>query len=663
MPSAAIFRLLLTADSADEANHFVSILRSANYTVDAKLATQEHELQPLLAQQWDLLLTLDNHSLLPPARVRQNLLRAENDAPFIIISELADQASLLEGLRLGAETVVARDHDQQLLLAVERCQQSVAVRRELSHQRRQLQLLQRQQRSLLNSWPTPLLVVVEGIIRLCNGAAARMLQSEPSALLDLPILDSLDTRSRQLLRGHLLGEPTAPSSGPELLTFIDANGVASTRRVALTHLLFDGHNALQIAVEARVRRDPGSSAQRRPDLTPQPQQALAAVERGLQRCADDGRSGAFMQIAISHYSALANQLGSHRSAELVERLLALCSSHLAEAAELVLSAPGCVLLTLIDGDVDYTLARARTLYTLCHDELADYNPEPALAINIGVTLLNSAVTSAEQALSDSVHALELSGEQQQAVLYPPRSDSPTAAAAVDDLIDEQSLRVCYQPLAALCGRQRQLFLAETIAGSEQSPLRERLDQAHSSEQRQRLDHWVTLSALRELSAVATDASAVALLLPVSAVSIIDARFVPWLTTQLRNHPVPEQALTLVLRESDVIRYLDRIPSCVEQLAGLGVNVAISHFGVALNPLDTLNSVQPSLLLLDRQVSGALDDPSTESSRQLVAALLDLNQQVAVIGVEAAAALPSLWRAGIHFIAGSYVGAAQESLRG
>ena len=151
MPSAAIFRLLLTAPSADEANHFVSILRSANYTVDAKLATQEHELQPLLAQHWDLVLALESHSLLTPARVKQNLLRTQNSAPLIIISELADQHSLLDGLRLGAETVVARDHDQHLLLAVERSQQSAQVTRQLNSSNAQLQILQRQQRSLLNN--------------------------------------------------------------------------------------------------------------------------------------------------------------------------------------------------------------------------------------------------------------------------------------------------------------------------------------------------------------------------------------------------------------------------------------------------------------------------------------------------------------------------------
>jgi len=659
MPSAAIFRLLLTAPSADEANHFVSILRSANYTVDAKLATQEHELQPLLAQHWDLVLALESHSLLTPARVKQNLLRTQNSAPLIIISELADQHSLLDGLRLGAETVVARDHDQHLLLAVERSQQSAQVTRQLNSSNAQLQILQRQQRSLLNNWPTPLIVAVEGIIRLCNSAAIRLLQSEASALLDMPILDSLDSRSRQLLRPQLLAEQPQTAASPELLTFVNRKGDSSTRRVTVKPILFDDHSALLITVEARLRGDESNARARRSELPSQPQQVAAAIERGIQRQRETGRTGALMQIVIA--PAATEQLSQHQCSTLLDQLINLSSTTIGEASELLACSAEAFILTLIDCDSDYALARAQLLHSeLNKAALIPRGRQGGTEVNVGVTLLDASTADSQQALQRCRQANLESADRSCAALYP---DGSTAdrEVFVDALIEQGRLAVHYQPLRALCAPVRSLHMAQPRGGVDNPELTALLEQVHSGGQRQRLDHWLIVSALHELVSTIED---VELLLPISAESATDSRFVPWLQTQLRNYPLSGNTLTLVLRESDVIRHLEKVASSAAQLEQLAIGLAISHFGVALNPLETLNSIEPRLLLLDRQISAELgatsDQPS--SAGELLESLIDLNQQVVVVGVENAKPLPQLWRAGVHYIGGSYVGSATVSAR-
>jgi len=660
MPSADIFRLLLTAASADEANHFVSILRSANYTVDAKLATQEHELQPLLARDWDLVLTLESHTLLAPKLVRQNLLRAERDTPFIVVSELDNQQSVIDGLRLGAAAVVARDHDQHLLLAVERSQRQAAMQRQLQHSDRQLQQLQRQHRTLLNSWPAPLLVVVEGIVRLCNGAAARMLDSEPSALLELPILDSLDTRSRNQLRRHLLaGGEQSDSVDIESLNFVTAGGAVTTRRVAISVILFGGERALQVAVEARLRRDGGSVAQRRPELAARPEQAAAAIERGLRRSGESGRPGALIKLQITDYPALLERLGSHTGAQLLEQLLRRVGDSVADAAELIICGPGSATLTLLDCDENYALARAEALW-------AAVNGEPfgdqSVRVQVGVTALHGRINSVDEAQAQCAEALKLSAANGAAALFSTAGRGPEESTIViDELIEDRQLAILYRPLTALAGSPRALFSSELASAEGAATTVALLDQLHASGQRQRLDHWLIVSALAELHSAGDRAPA--LLLPLSAASVTDNRFIPWLKAQLRSHPLANQTLTIALRESDVIRHLERVAATADQLAELGIALAISHFGVALNPLETLTTLRPSLLVLDRQISAELAGEGGDSALALLEAIGELGLPTVVDGVDSAQSLPALWRAGIHYISGSYIGAAQPSLGG
>ena len=56
MLSNDTLNILIVEKSHDEANRFISILRSADFNVDAKLATNEEELQKYISMRyWDLL--------------------------------------------------------------------------------------------------------------------------------------------------------------------------------------------------------------------------------------------------------------------------------------------------------------------------------------------------------------------------------------------------------------------------------------------------------------------------------------------------------------------------------------------------------------------------------------------------------------------------------
>ena len=100
MHSNEPLHILIVDRSNDEANRYISILRSADFKVDAKLASNEEELQKFISMRnWDLLIAAQNYTKIPTQNIFQRIRRAERDVPVILISSEYDPVALIEGMR------------------------------------------------------------------------------------------------------------------------------------------------------------------------------------------------------------------------------------------------------------------------------------------------------------------------------------------------------------------------------------------------------------------------------------------------------------------------------------------------------------------------------------------------------------------------------------
>ena len=116
MRSDEPLHILIVDKSNDEANRFISILRSADFVVEAKLATTEEQLQKTISMRnWNLLLATQDYSKIPTQNIFQRLRRAERDLPVILIIQEYNPKKVIEGMRLGAVDVVVEDQDQHLI--------------------------------------------------------------------------------------------------------------------------------------------------------------------------------------------------------------------------------------------------------------------------------------------------------------------------------------------------------------------------------------------------------------------------------------------------------------------------------------------------------------------------------------------------------------------
>lgn len=116
MRSNEPLHILIVDKSNDEANRFISILRSADFVVEAKLATNEEQLQKTISMRnWDLLLAAQDYTRVPIQNIFQRIRQAERDLPVILISQEYNPKKVIEGMRLGAVDIVVEDQDQHLI--------------------------------------------------------------------------------------------------------------------------------------------------------------------------------------------------------------------------------------------------------------------------------------------------------------------------------------------------------------------------------------------------------------------------------------------------------------------------------------------------------------------------------------------------------------------
>ena len=204
MLSQGLMNILIIGNSHDDANRFSSILRSVDYQVDAKLVSNEEELQKYLSMRnWDLLLAPINYSTLPIQNIFQRIRRSERDIPVILINNEYDPAKLIEGLRLGAQDVVIED--QHFLKVVERSLAEVYERRKCREWERKLSLAEKRAQHLMDTSRFPIAVVQEGTYVYANEACAAVFGfDQPDEMLCLPIIDNIAASDREKINAYMV---------------------------------------------------------------------------------------------------------------------------------------------------------------------------------------------------------------------------------------------------------------------------------------------------------------------------------------------------------------------------------------------------------------------------------------------------------------------------
>ena len=407
--------ILIVDRSNDEANRYISILRSADFKVDAKLASSEEELQKFISMRnWDLLIAAQNYTKIPTQNIFQRIRRAERDVPVILISSEYDPVALIEGMRLGAVDVVVEDQDQHLIKVVERSLQAVYERRQSREWERKLSVAEKRSQHLMNISRFPIAIIQEGTYVYANDACASMFGfPEPDDLLCLPVIDNIGSKDRDKLKAYMVPLESSHEIMPfeAMVKTLDCDGRERDSFLEIHQIQFQGEPALQFTINKDKQFDASishSDVQQTAEYSAiQPHLVYDLISRGISRSVQSGQDSMLLNIQTDRFDQLKEDLGIAKAEKIVHSLVMFIVQIFDHNLDCGRISENCFVIVLPETTEEKVLELASNLAHQISNEVFDIDNETfSLTTSIGITLLNENVPSVERALERSEQAID-----------------------------------------------------------------------------------------------------------------------------------------------------------------------------------------------------------------------------------------------------------------
>ena len=701
MRSDEPLHILIVDKSNDEANRFISILRSADFIVEAKLATNEEQLQKTISMRnWDLLLAAQDYSKIPTQNIFQRIRRAERDLPVILISQEYNPKKVIEGMRLGAVDVVVEDQDQHLIKVVERSLRGVHERRQSREWERKLSVAEKRAQHLMNISRFPIAIIKEGVYIYANDACASIFGfSDVEEMLCLPVIDNIGGRDREKLKAYMVPLQSTDEIMPfeAVIKTVDVDGAESDAFLEIHQIQYDAEPALQFTINKDKLFDASmdiSEQQQTAEYSAiQPHLVYELISRGISRSVQSGQDCMLLNIQVDRFSQLKEDLGIAKAEKIAHSLVMFIVQQFDHNIDCGRISENCFVIVLPDTSEEQIVELAATICQQISQQVFDIDDETfSLTTSIGITGLNENVPSVERGLERSEEAISQlrqnttegnggsSGEGIRegiregngAKFYIPdiHSDDISKADAVvitaKKLLSKDAFSIRYQPIVALIDGGSGKEYYEVILGiNSEIPASEIpedfIANLFKSEIAAEVDRWVINQALSSLTDKLKSNPDTQLFINISAQSFADNEFLPWLQKALADSKLPANALIFQFREIDAVRYLNQAAALCDEMKKAQGQVGISNFGLAINPLKTLERIKADFVKVDPLIVEKLanegkrkGDHGREEFQKLMAGMTGTGVDVIVPFVETATIIPILWQQGVQYIQGHYI---------
>ena len=686
MRSNEPLHILIVDKSNDEANRYISILRSADFVVEAKLATNEEQLQKTISMRnWDLLLASQDYSKIPTQNIFQRIRRAERDLPVILISQKYNPKKVIEGMRLGAVDVVVEDQDQHLIKVVERSLGGVYERRQSREWERKLSVAERRAQHLMDISRYPIAIIKEGVYIYANDACASVFGfSDSEEMLCMPVIDNIGARDREKLKAYMVPLQSSDEIMPfeAVIKTLDIDGAESDAFLEIQQVQYDAEPALQFTINKDKLFDANMDHSEQQKTTEysaiQPHLVYELISRGISRSVQSGQDCMLLNIQADRFSQLKEDLGIAKAEKVAHSLVMFIVQLFDHNLDCGRVSENCFVIVLPDTAEEKAVELAADICQQIGQQVFDIDDETfSLTTSIGITGLNENVPSVERGLERSEEAISQLREDNSpgngAKFYIPdiHSDDISKAEAVvitaKNLLSKGAFSIRYQPIVALIDGGSGKEYYEVILGIKKDvPVSEIpedfITNLFKSEIAAEVDRWVIGQALSSLNEKLKTNPETQLFINISAQSFADSEFLPWLQKALSVSKLPPNALIFQFREIDAVRYLNQAAALCEEMKKAKGQVGISNFGLAINPLKTLERVKADFVKIDRLIveklanagQGNAPDQSKEEFQKIMGGMTGTGVDVIVPFVETAAIIPILWQQGVQYIQGHYI---------
>lgn len=676
---ASTVHMLILDPSLNDAENLISLLRNSGRATRAHRITSEEDLEEALKNgNWDIVLARDIEQECPVDAALAMLRRLGKDIPFILLTDDYDAARATAVLKAGGQDTVPYTEQALLVLVVNRELMDLDERRRRrlleSHLREAEQRCQR----LLESSKDAIAYVIEGMHVYANESYLEFLgYDDIDELMCIPVLDTLGSQSqddyRQLIKGFANQSSERVS---QKVTARRSDGRELTANMQASAATFDGERCTQIVLrpehngeelEEKLRQisnqDLLTGLYNRPFF-------MASLAEAITQAGASSESGALAYISLDNFAPLKRDVGIAGVDFLLRDLATLLREQV--GADMTLARLGddsFALLNLPYSENDM-VSLAQKICTAIEGSLFDVDGHSVqLTVSIGVAAITETAPKAEELMARAHRAsAELKKQNEQthgngvqvhnAAEHRILSDN-TAIDGIHRALDNDQFRLLFQPVINLRGENEEHYEVYVRMmddkGEEVSPY-DFFPPLGPTDTAIKVDRWVFLQAIKKLAAHRVKGQNTRLFLNVTAETLHDKTFTPWLSVALKAARLPGDTLIFQLRECDANNFTKQAKDFAKALHQLHCKVSITQFGCALNPFHALNHIDTDYVKIDGSFTEELqnDNDAREHLKEMVQSLQSAGKLSIVPLVESAGILATLWQAGVNYIQGYYL---------
>ncbi|MCY1344407.1 diguanylate cyclase (GGDEF) domain protein [compost metagenome] len=672
-------RLLILEDSQNEAERLVSLFRNAGRATRVHRIASSDDLAEALQQSWDLLICAPSSDNLEAREAITAIRRQAKDIPVLQLVAGNDSDAITEALALGAQDALPQGEDERLILVANRELANLDERRARRAAEVALREAEKRCQLLLDSSVDAITYVHDGMHIYANRAYLQMFDYEDADELEgMPMIDLIAAADQGKFKDFLKSYQGGEGANELTCGGVKANGQGFEARMSFSPASYDGEPCIQVVI--RAESDNAELEEKLREISSQDlvtglynrNHFLELLDGAAERAVNAGQPACLAYVRIDRYPALLADIGLAGIDLLLTDLANLLRAHFGSNAHLARF--GDDVFTVLQPGLtpEQGIQELQTLLKKVEGHLFDISGRTVqTTLTIGVAGINETTAKAEEAVDRAHRCADELRDGNALKLYNPADELAAAAsrgnvvAMLQQALENNSFRLLFQPIISLRGDSNEYYevlLRLINAQGQEVPPSEFLGAAREAGMAEKIDRWVILNSIKLLADHRAKGHNTCLFIHLSSASLQDQTLLPWLSVALKAARLPSDALAFQINEPDAITYLKQAKALTQGLNELHCKVALSQFGCALNPFNTLKHLSVDFVKVDGSFSQDLSSADNQEALKTLLASLHAQAKLTIVPfVESASVLATLWQAGVNYIQGYYLQGPSQSM--
>ncbi len=689
MAKEGTLNILIAHDNSDDAGRLISLLESASYRIDAQEVNSTEELAPLLrSRRWDLAIGQLQATNLPAKKLMAGIRSQSLDIPAILVSSSNNIVDVVEGIRMGASYVIPVDEDQYFLLATSSTLEQLKQRRVHLDLKERYNAAETRCEELMDSSKNAIALVQDGTYIYTNEPFSLLMgYCDPDDILMSPVVDTIAPSSQEKVKPFLRPiniDAEVTNVGIDL-SCLSANGETIDISVNICQIEYQGEPALQFQVKHDALVTHSAAAENRQNLaletteeqqasfTVNPQSTIDNIEHAIHSAQrKDGHDSIIFCVKTDQDAQIRSNTSESNADHILETLAEFVVEQSTWDVSVSRDRRDVINFVISDTNLEEGQAFAKSLCQRVAENTFQVGSQSILlSISASIGLITKNTSSAQVCIEECLKTLDgadtdSASDRERIYVMDALSQTDFTVNSEEkvtlfgqQLLEKRLIGIAFQPIVGLNDESTEFYETLMRPKIEEYPENipsDFISKVFESPIATEIDRWVILETIKKLTSKHNTAPHTCLFINLSAATIQDEKFSPWLKLALKTNNTPPTAITLQLRENDAGRYIEQSKTLISQLKAIGCKVALTHFGLSTNPLLVLDKLAVDFVKLDRQLIQNIKagGEEEEETLQMIILLKEMEQHCIAPFIESPTLIPTLWQNGIEYIQGHYI---------